>query len=305
MSWRCLKRRAAAAVTIGLILTAAGALQHRSAYGQTAPELKPDPSGEKAKRSNTRTITDQNGRRLAAIRWAPARSETVGELRFPVEYVWQVNGVPIGILDGKVLEPNAIGPYMEDFILEALLPDFEPRTVQNAERFKDGISGETVRIAVSVSPPIARGGGPIIDRAFRSRLEIEQSSSKGPIYHFPYKDKSDRFGLKRMGPVGDFEQFRTFGSLHDIYFPDRDSKDVFIVCDAEEIHDVMEDPSWKRRPICDHTYYSPVLGAVIKLEYRRIWLKDWRTVQANAERLLQSFEFVKLNGDFDGSAPKH
>jgi hypothetical protein len=298
------RRRAAVVFAFGLIFSTLGALNDRSSYAQSTPELKQGLSDEKSKR-NVRIIADEKGRHLVAIRWAPGRSDAVGELRFPVEYVWQANGVPIGILDGKFLQPDAVGPYMEGFILEALLPGFEARTAQNADRFKDGISGETIKIAVSVAPPIARGGGPIIDSHFQTRLRIIQYGLNGPVDHFSFRNKPDRFGLKRMGPVGDFEQFRTFGAVHDIYFPDLAYKDVFMVCGAEEIHDGAEDPSWTRRPICDHTYYSSKLGAVVQLGYRRTWLKDWQVLQAHAERLLQSFEFVNQRGDFDGSASKH
>ena len=199
-------------------------------------------------------------------------------------------------------DPNVIQPSRQGFILEALLPGFEPETAQNAALFKDSITGETIRISINVAPFTARNGHPTIDANFQGRLTNERPrSTNGLLFKAPFEQKPDRFGLRRMGPVSDkFEQFKTFGFVNDIYYPAYDPKDVYLVCGAEEIHDVIEDPSWPRRPICEHHFYSQTLGAIVQLTYRRIQLKNWRAMQAGAEQLFKSFEFLKPIGDTDG-----
>jgi hypothetical protein len=271
-----------------------------SSRAQTA--ATPGPRQGTAKEPNSRITTDEKGRRVVELRWAPGRTGPVVKLRVPVNYVWPGGGGIAAALGPNYPDPNVVGPYMDTFVLEALLPDFEPRTQENAERFKAGISGETVKISVSVAPPVARSGGALIDRFFRDKLPMVHPPAIERLFRTKFVHKADRFGLKRMGPIGDFEQFRTFGAIDDIYFPDYDPKDVFMVCSAEEIRDVTEDPTWNRRPICQHTYYSKSLGASVTLTYRRIHLRNWRTIQADAEKLLKSFEMIGASGGNDGSS---
>ncbi len=248
---------------------------------------------------NSRIVTEPNGQRVAEIRWRPANAGPVGILRVPANYIWRGGGLATGAFGPDYPDPNVVQSSTYNFILEALLPTFEPFTPQNANRFKDGITGSTITIMITRAPVIGRGGIPLVELTFRSALQMLQGGANDKLYHIRYAEKSDRFGLKRYGAFGDFEQFRRFGAVNDLYFPDREFKDVFLLCGAEEIHDALEDPSWTARPICQHTYHSSVLGGLVQLSYRRIWLKDWRDVQAGVDRLFHSFTFTALEDTND------
>jgi hypothetical protein len=254
------------------------------------------------KEPNSRIVVDQKGQQLAEIRWNPGRAGPIGTLRIPVGYLWRGVGMLNATFGPDYPDPNVVQSFRQTFILEALLPSFEPMTPQNATLFKDGFTGETIRISITVAPFTTRDGRPTIDANFWGRLESERPrSTNGLLFKAPFEQKPDRFDLRRMGPVSsNFGQFKSFGFVNDTYFPAYDPKDVYLVCGAEEIRDVLEDPSWPRRPICEHHFYSETLGAIIELTYRRIRLKDWRAIQAGAEQLFKSFEFLKPIGGFDG-----
>lgn len=251
------------------------------------------------KPQNAKVSKDANGRSVIDIRWKRSEGVPIGILRVPEDFLWG----SIGLLTGafgfgpNYPDPNVIENSLQRFTLEALLPNFEPKTPENANRFKDGISGETVLIGINRAPVLGRSGLPIVESSFRIHLRDIGSEFDTRTYGTRIIEKPDRFGLKRRGPSGDFEQFRKFGYVRDIYFPDREFKDVFMVCTAEEIRDVAEDPSWPKRPLCQHIYYSSVLGARVELSYRRLWLKDWRDIQAGTEKLFQSFPFIMSGED--------
>jgi len=253
---------------------------------------------------NSRIVTDPNGQRIAEIRWQPSMEGEVGTLRVPTGYLWRGVAMLNATFGPDYPDPNVVQPSMQGFILEALLPDFEPMTPQNASRFKDSFLGDTIQISIQVAPAINRLGQPTIDYNFRGRLESERpNSTNGLLFKAPFERKPDRFGLQRMGPVSDnFDQFKTFGFISDIYFPAHDPKDVYLVCGAEEIRDVSDDPSWHTRPTCEHHFYSPTLGAMVELTYRRTRLNEWRALQARTENFFKSFEFIKPGGDSNGRA---
>ncbi len=260
------------------------------------------PQAIQRKEPNSRIVRDPDGRQIAEIRWQPGMAGPVGILRVPVGYLWRGVAMLNATFGPDYPDPNVVQPSMQGFILEALLPDFEPMTPQNTSRFKDSYLDETIQISINVAPPVNRRGRSAIDDNFRGQLKNEgPRSTNGLLFKAPFERKPDRFGLQRMGPVSDnFEQFRIFGFVNDIYFPADDPKEDCLVCFAEEIHDVSNDPSWPRRPTCEHHYYSPTLGAIIQPTYRRTWLKNWPVVQAGVEQLFKSFKFVKLAEGFDG-----
>lgn len=286
-------RTIVALLAVGVLAIVADSLQRSPLIPIRATSDKPP---------NSRIVTDANGERVAEIRWRPADAGPIGILRVPANYIWRGGGLATGGFGPDYPDPNVVQDYAYSFVLEALLPNFEPFTTTNAARFKDGITGNTLTILISRAPISGRGGISVVELAFRSRLRMLQGGADDRRYHIQYAEKPDRFGLKRYGAVGDFEQFRAFGAVDDLYFSDRESKDVFILCGAEEIHDVAEDPSWTRRPICQHTYYSSTLGGLVQLAYRRLWLKDWRDIQAGVERLFQSFTFTAQDGDTNDRA---
>ena len=107
-------------------------------------------------------------------------------------------------------------------------------------------------------------------------------------------EKPSRFGLKRMGV--DFTKYpdlpkEQYGDLfkNDIYYAPDVGKELqtVISCDAEEV-DVNARKSNPISPQCQHFFIFKPLNANVSIGYRRVYLEDWRAIQAAWEKLLQS-----------------
>lgn len=280
------------ALALVLLATACATVERPFSWAQVSP---PSPAASTngalpRKEPNKRIVTDPDGRRFVETRWPLGSPDNVVRLRVPHAYVWWGGAGFAAALGPNYRDPNVVGPHLDTFILEALLPDLAPKTPENADKFKDGISGQVVEMVVNNTATSNRRGAEFIDYLFRFNLPLVLTPAAQKRLGLTFRPKPDHFSLKRMGPIGDFEQFRQFGAVDDIYFPEKDPKELFITCGAEEIRDRVEDSTWQSRPICSHKFYSASLQAVVKLVYRRIYLPEWQTIQERAEQLLASFE---------------
>lgn len=108
--------------------------------------------------------------------------------------------------------------------------------------------------------------------------------------------KSSRFGLQRLGV--DFSKYPNFSEIaradlhaRDIYYS-RDaagSLKTVIVCSAEEAKTADDGPQYRLVPHCQHHFVSEKLNALVSVGYCRVYLKDWRDIEAAWRSLLESF----------------
>jgi hypothetical protein len=252
--------------------------------------------------ANERFVVDQNGKRFLEARWPMGREDHLFWLRMPAEYAWRANTGCISVLGANYQDPDVVGPYSSMLFLEVLLPDFTPKNFKKPDlRFLSGPewSSMIVQISTLVRAPAeekADMGGMLRDA---ERIFLNPDSYSAKKEQLTYGPKPDRFGLKRVGAIGDMARYRTeFGGLaaDDFYFPDHQPIDMWIRCQAEEIKDYTEDPGWGlRTPPCEQHFYSPSLDANVLLDYRRIYLPRWREWQEKTEELLRSFPMTKAN----------
>ena len=253
---------------------------------------------------NQHYIVDSNGQRFLEIRW-PLRSEdNLVWLRIPADYLWQgANTSCVSFFGPGYSEPGIDGPFQEGFVLQVALPDFTPEDIHKPDlRFSRGplwtsmiISADSiVRIPENKKKDILEK---MMDTSKSIYLNPENIGAKED--HITYGPKPDRFGLKRIGAIGNISRDnvrKINASLEDIYFSDHKPLDIWIKCQSEEIKDVLEDPSWgDRTPLCEQNFYSPTLDVEIKIIYRRIFLPKWRELEQKTEELMKSFSMRKAD----------
>lgn len=108
--------------------------------------------------------------------------------------------------------------------------------------------------------------------------------------------KPAKYGLQRLGV--DFSKYpdlpvqdRSGLPEQDIYYlrgPKGDLQTV-ILCAAEESKTVEDGPQYHMVAQCAHKFVFKPLNALVSINYRRIYLRDWLTIQLEWEKLLQSF----------------
>jgi hypothetical protein len=108
--------------------------------------------------------------------------------------------------------------------------------------------------------------------------------------------KSSKFGLQRLGvdfaKYPDFpEQERSGLPERDIYYSRRSdgALQTVILCMAEEAKTIEDGPKYGMAAQCEQSYVDRRLNALVSVSYRRVFLQDWQRIQADWERLLDSF----------------
>ncbi|MBV9079282.1 MAG: hypothetical protein JO048_17600 [Methylobacteriaceae bacterium] len=245
-----------------------------------------------AKEANNRPVIDAQGRRVIEYRWPLGTPDHIVKLRIPVGYSWFGGAGLAAALGPDYPDPNVVGAYTSAIVIQALMPDFAPKTADNSALFDSGVNEQVVLVSLGTNVRSKHSGEAIINKLLDHFVSLATSSAKQNKDGLSFGRKSDRWNLSRVGPIGIFDNFRKIGSVEDIYFPDREIKDMFLVCGAEEIRDVTEDPAWPRKPICQHYFYSRRLQATVELNYRRVYALEWRSVQDRAEEMFASFEII-------------
>jgi hypothetical protein len=108
--------------------------------------------------------------------------------------------------------------------------------------------------------------------------------------------KPSRFGLQHLGV--DFskypelpEEYRSRMQGDDIYFQRDPSGQLVtvILCTAEEAKTAEDGPQYQAVARCDQKFVLKSANAVVSLTYSRRLLKDWSSIQARWQELLNSF----------------
>ena len=108
--------------------------------------------------------------------------------------------------------------------------------------------------------------------------------------------KPAKYGLQRLGV--DFSKYPDFPELDRSGLPERDiyylraptgDLDTVILCTAEEAKTVEDAPKYRIVGQCEQKFVFKPLNALVSINYRRVYLQDWHAIQAEWERLMQSF----------------
>jgi len=226
------------------------------------------------------------------------------KLRIPPGYVYsppQVHLNPRG-------EGKSRAFVFEYLSLDALWPEMALHTRANDAEFQKIVSGRVIHASVD------SGAIRTVDGKYYDPLQRKFSIALNGAKHVciaPYDlsnahattgqalchdrdwpdEKPPKFGLKRLGV--DFKKYpdapvTDYGSIsnEDIFYAPGlgDEMRTLITCPAEEAKD-----SQYFIPHCIHEFIFKPLNARVSITYRRIYLKDWKEIQAALEQRLQSF----------------
>ena len=208
---------------------------------------------------------------------------------------------------------NSSKQVHKELLFSALWPDMAPDVAETHKEF--GVPGGGRQLTVLLqSGAVEDYGGKHYD-ALQSWFEIAVKDSMHlcitppapynldgtpanvKCYERSYPDKKPpKFGLERIGV--DFSKYPDFpvdqrNGLYqdDILFSDKVDAErrTVILCMAEEARTVEDGPQYFMVAQCQHRFVFKPLNALVTINYRRVYLKDWRAMQAAWEKLLLSF----------------
>lgn len=244
--------------------------------------------------SNVQVVTEPGGEKVQRVRWAIGSPDNIVTLRIPLGYtsLW---AAAIGAWVGPDYGDQTLRDRKSAtaFSFAALLPDMAVRTKENFDEFTRPGGGDKVEGVVDSA--IREGNW----RRERDRLNTDLKIWRDRLIEVTPKrphsmavgEKPERFGLKRIGPTSIAPVQGSRVRLRDLYYQGEapESSPFFIVCEAEEVQTRDEDPTQRMVGQCQQFMIFKPLSAVAEFGYRRVFLKDWRQIQAGVERLLTSF----------------
>ena len=254
---------------------------------------------------NERFVTDPDGKKFLELRWPMGAWNHLVKLRVPAEDVLEADtGCQSAVLPGYP-DPNYTQGYASGFTVGMSLPDFKPARKVIPRMFGMGLDWSGMRIQIHAET--SRPGHPFTQQQFEQAIQKEFNASVS-IFLNPESyamihagltgaQKPDRYGLKRIGAVGNMERYKTEiggGAAEDFYYPDHHPLDFWIMCQASEIKDYEEDPSWHRRPPCDMTFRARKISSALDVSFPRIYMTMWKKIKSNSEALVDSFQITKL-----------
>lgn len=251
---------------------------------------------------NERFVDDPDGRRFLELRWLMDPPGWRVRLRVPAEYVtWADVGCESATMPGYP-DPNYTKPYAQGFAVGLSLPDFKPLPTSERNIYPKDVNWSKMIVHIDSTGQAA--GEPerqeLIENMFeemhRFRLKPNNILFKG--YNLTSGHKPSKYGLERIGMIGDIENLKNEQikpPVYDYYYTSKKPIELWFECTADEIKDHSEDPSWLGRPRCEMHFRHARIDSVIAVEFPRIYMPIWRQIKERTERLLDSFEIGELN----------
>jgi hypothetical protein len=231
---------------------------------------------------------------VVLIPWAIGTPDNIVNLRQPRGYTSLLTG-----MFGATLGPDYRDKTLKDrksatdFLFSALLPDMKPWTRETLPEFKKRGGGAVVEGLVTSI--VFATKAPTEEAYLRILFDVERNALLHDSQLRPpgvvIGEKPARFGLRRIGPLNLPQNRSPYYLPQDMYFlgDNPEASPIFIVCQAEELPTREKDQGAKTFAQCKHFMMFKALSAVVRLNYRREYIKDWHEIQTKAERLLASF----------------
>lgn len=194
-------------------------------------------------------------------------------------------------------------PVEDDLLLMARWPNLDPTANYDSSYWPHGAFMQTLLQARALG---SYRGQTIntLENAFDNAVAMSTQSlcragsgAKGGCNGPKEGDvKPAKFGLQRLGV--DFNQHPEVPaaawqdmSQRDIYYlrDDGGTLRTVIFCTAEEAKTVDDEPQGHGVAQCEHKFIDEKLNALVSIHYRRVYLQDWREVEAAWRKLLESF----------------
>lgn len=264
-----------------------------------AESLNNTPLSKDCAEQNQIIIKDQLGQSFLSIKWAIGTPENLVRIKIPLKYVYWAS-LGCKRIDNLINDINRDGPYTTSLFLKAMLPELQPWSSATDEEIREDIYGKMVRIT-AYSDAITPEKNTIIKKIFEFSKNLSFRRTTFPEYPslttiYGFGDKVPRFGLNRVGPIGNFEWFReNMGGpfIFDYYFNFDEMPGIFLKCHPEEIKNYREDRAWGNRvTICDHIFYNARLDMHISMKYNRSYLSQWKQIQDIVDSLFNDISIT-------------
>lgn len=199
--------------------------------------------------------------------------------------------------NGRPKDPHNI---QAGLLLETLWPDIGPRTWGNDKEFDVPGGGRLLTILVqsgAFDPKVHSQDrlhiGLNVELSFTKRVCVPAPPAHATCHEMRALDrKPPRFGLKRIGV--DFSQFsdlpkEEYRHYDDIYYTPElgGGLETYIKCTADEMPTRFGGHPYV--PQCTQYFVFKPLNAWVSVNYRRVYLNSWRSIESSVEGLLRSF----------------
>lgn len=186
--------------------------------------------------------------------------------------------------------PQASGSVAE-VQLWAIWPEMQGRDKNNARRFEDP-RHSTLWIYIRAVPWSNNNGTLDLESAMSFEMQKALMLVTGELkLDTPTVRGEPRYGLEVLGPTTEQlvpERLLTYQLLR----PIDGTSSTFLVCLHEAIEESQLEPSGSGaglNPHCEHYFASPDLNSIVKVDYRRAHLPEWRTIEQRTHALLTGF----------------
>jgi hypothetical protein len=242
--------------------------------------------------------TLSSDKRFLDLRWAIGSRSNIVKLRVPIEYN---DGNITGCLGPSSLfakSDDNVDTHAHSLALRLPLPDFPQPSDSNAWIIGPGLGQPTLDILVTSITSAIIDKAEMEQSMFDTSVSIFLGDRKLKEYNFIKGVKADKYGLKRIGAIGDFEPYKNklpAPPADDFFYSDDHPVSVWAQCKVEEIKDQNEEPGWRGHWSCELNFRNERLDATVQIHMLRMYMHRWREVKSRVEQLIDSFEIQKLN----------
>jgi hypothetical protein len=234
---------------------------------------------------------------------APA-DEHFSEVQWPLGRSGE-HRVLLALPNGDASESTFNGQVHEELLLTALWPGLIFENAANHEEFNRPGGGRLMMAHVQSAAieEFAQHHYDALqsefDIAIKSSIEMMCTGVMAQSKCFKRDgadEKPSKYGLNRLGidfaKYPDFpERDRSGQPERDVYYlrsPNGDLSTV-ILCMAEEAKTVEDGPQYMMVPHCEQKFVFKPMNVLVSVAYRRVYLPEWKAIQADWGQLLQSF----------------
>jgi hypothetical protein len=239
-------------------------------------------------------------KRFLELRWAIGSRSNIVKLRVPIEYA---QNALIGCLGPSSLFFNSADNadlYAHTLALQLPLPDFPRPSDSNAWIVGPGLGRQKLEILITSIVSARRDKAEMEQFMFDTSVSTFLGERDLKEYNLTKGAKAEKYGLKRIGAIGNFEQYKNKFPLppaDDFFYSDDHPISVWAQCKVEEIKDQNENPEWRGNSYCKLNFRNERLDATLQISMLRMYMDKWREVKSIVEQLIDSFEIQPLNGD--------
>jgi len=224
-------------------------------------------------------VIEQDGSKIVLLRWAIGSRDNIIILRIPLAYV------PV------LGEERLPEPFITTMVAEAMLWGMTPVPRGGSWTRAD----ENQRVISLIESRFSGTAVRDEEQQLRAKASIYLADVKKNYYQLHYNlqiaQKSERFGLKRIGVAHNLGDATPVG-LEDFYYVGDDPEQAsdFMTCTDDAVPDDPLPGGRRLNPGCQQWFALPSLSATVKLTYRRRHLSEWPEIKRAFIKLIETWK---------------